>query len=281
MKCNMRRVLVSVLILVQATFGFAQYTEKIVSGRPGQAIASQTPGKNVFQLETGFDHAGANWTGFGNIDQPIGMNKRALLNATLLRFGIFNKLEIHSGWEFRQDNWATDEGGSRFTSGMSFSSFGIRHNLIEGDGKKPSFAYQVSAKLNILADEYNDNSVQPHFIITSGMSLTDNLGLTLNTGMDFVDVGSNSWIYIINLGYSLGDNLFTFVEMYGSHRTSQMIIGPNNFAPKFDAGFGYFLNNDIQLDVLGGYAMVYDVEEYFVSIGLSWRINHPEEMPTE
>ena len=91
----MRQILVSVLILVQASLGYAQYTDKIVSGRPGQAISAQTPGKNVFQLETGFDHTGADWVG----DVDSDWNQRAILNATLLRFGILDKLEIHSGWE--------------------------------------------------------------------------------------------------------------------------------------------------------------------------------------
>ena len=169
LKSDMRQILVSVLFLVHASLGYAQYTEKIVSGRPGQAIAAQTPGKNVFQLETGFDHTGADWVG----DVDSDWNQRALLNATLLRFGILNKLEIHSGWEFRQDNWEQNEGDPTSADGMSFSSVGIRHNIFEGDGKKPSLAYQVSAKLNILSKDYNPKGIAPHFVFTSGMSLTE------------------------------------------------------------------------------------------------------------
>ena len=276
----MRQSIFIVSFVIVTGAASAQYTESIISGRPGQAIASQTPGKNVFQLETGFDHSGANWEGIGIVGEPTGFNKRALLNATLLRFGLLNKLEVHSGWEFRQDNWATDEGGSRFASGMSFSSFGIRHNLIEGGGKKPSLAYQVSAKLNILADEYNAESILPHFMLTSGMSLTDNLGITLNSGMDFGDHDAYAWLYIVNFGYSLSDKLFTFAELYGGVDVSADAAG-DQFNPYFDGGFGYFVNNDLQLDVLGGYAANNNVEEYFVSVGLSWRLNHPKEMPAQ
>jgi hypothetical protein len=257
----------------------AQYSESIISGRPGQAIASQTPGKGVFQLETGFDRSASSWTE----SNPLGtstFDSVSVLNATLLRFGILNKLEIHSGWEFRDDKLSVGDKVDKIASGMSFASFGIRHNLIEGGGKKPSLAYQVSAKLNILADEYNAKRILPHFMFTSGMSLTDNLGITLNSGMDFGDQDAYAWLYIVNFGYSLSDKLFTFAELYGGVDVSADAAG-DQFNPYFDGGFGYFVNNDLQLDVLGGYAANNNVEEYFVSVGLSWRLNHPKEMPAQ
>jgi len=270
----MIRAFVYVLFLMQTSFACAQYTEKIVSGRPGQAIASQTPGKHVFQLETGFDHSGFQIL-------PSGFTKhRAVLNATLIRFGILNKLEIHSGWEFRDDKRFNNDEITRSYSGIGFSSLGIRHNLLEGGGKKPSLAYQVSAKLPILSDGFkSDDKIMPQFMITSSLSLTSSLGITLNSGMDFSDATSDSWIYIINFGYSLTDKSFTFIEMYGSQTVFTVLN--DDFAPKFDAGFGYFISNDLQLDVLGGYALNNNFEEFFISVGLSWRLNHPKEMPAE
>jgi hypothetical protein len=275
----MRKGIFIASFLVVTGGASAQYTESIVSGRPGQAIAPQTPGKNVFQLETGFDHSTSSWTE----NNPLGTStfvSFSVLNATLLRFGILNKLEIHSGWEFRDDILSVGDKFTKIASGMSFSSFGIRHNLIEGGGKKPSLAYQVSAKLNILADEYNAENILPHFMFTSGMSLTDNLAITLNSGMDFGDHDAYAWLYIVNFGYSLSDKLFTFAELYGGVDVSADAAG-DQFNPYFDGGFGYFVNNDLQLDVLGGYAANNNVEEYFVSVGLSWRLNHPKEMPAQ
>ena len=276
LKSDMRQILVSVLFLVHASLGYAQYTEKIVSGRPGQAIAAQTPGKNVFQLETGFDHTGADWVG----DVDSDWNQRALLNATLLRFGILNKLEIHSGWEFRQDNWEQNEGDPTSAEGMSFSSVGIRHNIFEGDGKKPSLAYQVSAKLNILSKDYNPKGIAPHFVFTSGMSLTDKVGITLNSGINFGYKSSDFMVYIINFGYTLSDKAFAFTEIYGDFNISESGRG-DKFNPKFDAGLGLFLTNDLQFDILWGYALNSDFQEYFVSTGLSWRLNHPVQIPEE
>lgn len=282
----MKHILVSVIILVQVSLGYSQYSEKIASGRPGQAIAAQTTGKSVFQVETGFDHAGADWVG----DVDSDWNQRAFLNATLLRFGIWNKLEIHSGWEFRQDNWEHDiseqDGWSEHApdpssaQGMSFSSVGIRHNIFEGDGKKPSLAYQLSAKLNILSKDYNPKGIAPHIVFTSGMSLTERIGITLNSGINFGYKSHDAMIYIVNLGYTLSDKAFAFTELYGDFNISHS-AGGDKFNPKFDAGLGLFLTNDIQFDILWGYALNGDFQEYFVSTGLSWRINHPEEMPTE
>jgi hypothetical protein len=68
--------------------------------------------------------------------------------------------------------------------------------------------------------------------------------------------------------------------LYGGVDVSADAAG-DQFNPYFDGGFGYFVNNDLQLDVLGGYAANNNVEEYFVSVGLSWRLNHPKEMPAQ
>ncbi|MBL4578810.1 MAG: transporter [Flavobacteriales bacterium] len=280
----MIRALVFAMFLVHTSFSYAQYTEKMVSGRPGQAIAAQTPGMNVFQLETGFDYTVTDRAGYKGWGPKQNRQYLSALNATLLRYGILNNLEIHSGWEFREDKVKIDDYTSNLASGMSFSSIGIRHNVFEGNDRKPSLAYQVSIKLNILSKAYNyEETLMPHFMVTSGMSLTENLGITLNSGMDFTNYGQTG-IYILNLGYSLGDRLFTFAEMYGSNRIFSEFEDP--FAPKFDAGFGYFLTNDMQLDVLGGYAINEGIKDYFVSTGISWRLNHPkailaEEIPAE
>lgn len=261
------------LCLLNFNSAVAQYSEKIASGRPGQAISAQTTGKHVFQLETGFD--------LGGWERSVGNIKtQSMLNATLLRFGLLNKLEIHSGWEFRSDKAFIDNEEFWSASGMSFSSIGIRHNVFEGDGKKPSLGYQVSAKLNILTDDYNPDGIAPHFILTSGMSLTDKLGITLNSGINFGYESADALIYIVNLGLGLSENSFFFAEMYGDVNISESVTG-GKFHPKFDFGYGFFLSDNIQLDLLGGYTWINEATEYFVSVGFSWRLNHPEEMPTD
>lgn len=43
------------------------------------------------------------------------------------------------------------------------------------------------------------------------------------------------------------------------------------FDTRFDGGFAYLCNNDLQLDVLAGAGNNDDVSDYFVSVGVSWR----------
>jgi len=248
------------ILILFAGFANGQTSETIVSGRPGQAMATATLGKNVFQIETGFDYSG-----FSTKSSPI--NGKTVLNGTLLRFGFTENFEVHSGWEFRQDQKFSDDSLVWEANGVSFSTVGCRYHLLDGDGLKPSLAYMVSLKLNILDPEYNDDHVAPQIVLSGSSSLTDKVGLTLNLGVDFDGTsGDPAGLYVLNIAYSLGDKLSAFVENYGS-------FDKNNFETKFDGGLAFLVSNNLQLDMLGGYSSNDPISDYFVSVGVSWNVN--------
>jgi len=181
---------------------------------------------------------------------------------------------MHSGWEFRNDDYSLVDtlGAAQNSSvgGISFSSVGWRFTILEGEGLKPSVAYQFSMKLNILTEVYKLSQVAPNMNVAASSNITDNLTITINMGADWD--GENprqTAFYIFNVGYSLGDKFGIFVENYGSFGTELLDI-------KYDGGIAFLINNDLQLDLLGGYGSYKGTTSWFASLGISWRVNFSE-----
>ncbi|HIA10923.1 MAG TPA: transporter [Flavobacteriales bacterium] len=267
--------LISVLCLLSLS-SYSQTSKSIVSGRPGQAIAPVCVGKNVFQIETGFDFTGTSSPSgvYMAPEQEFLNQSQSYLNATLLRFGLGERVEMHSGWEFRNDDYSLVDtlGAAQNSSvgGISFSSVGWRFTILEGEGLKPSVAYQFSMKLNILTEVYKLSQVAPNMNVAASSNITDNLTITINMGADWD--GENprqTAFYIFNVGYSLGDKFGIFVENYGSFGTELLDI-------KYDGGIAFLINNDLQLDLLGGYGSYKGTTSWFASLGISWRVNFSE-----
>jgi len=267
--------LISVLCLLSLS-SYSQTSKSIVSGRPGQAIAPVCVGKNVFQIETGFDFTGTSSPSgvYMAPEQEFLNQSQSYLNATLLRFGLGERVEMHSGWEFRNDDYSLVDtlGAAQNSSvgGISFSSVGWRFTILEGEGLKPSVAYQFSMKLNILTEVYKLSQVAPNMNVAASSNITDNLTITITWWMNWD--GENprqTAFYIFNVGYSLGDKFGIFVENYGSFGTELLDI-------KYDGGIAFLINNDLQLDLLGGYGSYKGTTSWFASLGISWRVNFSE-----
>jgi len=71
--------------------------------------------------------------------------------------------------------------------------------------------------------------------------------------------------YVFNFAFPIYRKLSGFVENYG--QLSQKI-----FQTRFDGGFAYLVNNNVQLDMFAGYGSNQSVNDYFVSLGVSWRV---------
>jgi hypothetical protein len=69
---------------------------------------------------------------------------------------------------------------------------------------------------------------------------------------------------VVNVGFSLGDKWSSFIETYGG-----VING--DFTIFFDTGLAYLVNNDLQLDLSGGYGKNDGFAATFVDFGVSWR----------
>ncbi len=252
------------LFLSLETFG--QFNETIQSGRPGQAIIPFTVGANVFQMQNGFDY-----NNHSDGDYTFQLND---FNS-VLRFGATEKFELGLGLNYYTEK---SEVGSFSKTANGLSSFSIRmkSNIYVGKGLVPSIGYQLNLGLPYVSDIYKSKNLAPKITIVTGQSLTPSLGFTTNFGFRWDgNTTSPSAFYILNLGYAINDKWAVFIENYGTENN-------NKIDSKFDGGVAFLANKNLQFDLFGGYDQSEnDFNDWFVSVGFSWRIKAKKEEQVE
>lgn len=237
----------------------AQFSESIGSDRPGQAISPLTVGTGVFQVQTGFTLGGFNTNVANGVDFS-GDNFQYVLNP---RVGITERFEINSQIAARRD-----EIGNLEFSGLSQVNLGARYNIVFGEGLAPSIAIQFDVSLPWVSDDYDIDSAVPRVLLAHSQNLTEALALTTNFGLVFNTNADNiTSIYIVNLSFPIADKVGAFVEGFANSTDGDFDIN-------FDAGISYLVNNDLQLDVSGGYGSNDNVNDWFIDAGVSWRFKY-------
>ncbi len=244
------------VFLITAGQLLAQYSETIVSDRPGQSNSPNTVGKMVLQFQSGLQFDGAS-------DENYKQNVFSW--PTLIRFGITDKIELQTLWGY-QNSKAEVLNFEFKDKGINLSSFGLRFNIFEETEKAPALGFEFNYKTKMLSKDFKPDHPSSKFNIMAAKTLTDQLSLTANLGADF-DGNSNSHdgFYTLNLVLSVNEALSVFFENYG-------YFNGDYFDTYFDFGAGYVLNNNLQLDVLGGFGYNDNLFQYFVSGGISYRI---------
>ncbi len=176
----MKRSILIVLFFLGVKL-FAQYSETIYAGRPGQAMGVKTIGKNVFQIESGIDYFG-----------------KKFISNTTFRYGFLEKFEVNSGiaYNFSDKN-------------ISAFSVGTRINLYNAD----DFPVCVQVSYNIPIENLQSSG---YVVFATSKSLTDKLDLGLNLGTTISENINANALYIINLSYSVNDKIGVFIESYGT-----------------------------------------------------------------
>lgn len=149
--------------------------------------------------------------------------------STLARYAPFKRFEVRvvTAWQ------------------KNTTAFGVKYVILN----KPNIP--TLAILIDITDDFNYN----HCRLSSSYNFTDNLSILVNYGR-YEHFGFGT----INLGYSINQHVFTYIESYIESDLSQ-----------YNCGLGYYINSDIALDASIGYISTNDL--YF-GIGGSFRFRH-------
>lgn len=205
----MRRLLLITTGILISQFVIAQYHETIRTARPGQAFGPFTTGKNVFQIQTGLTYAD-----FENTD--VDQQGDNLEYTASLRYGILESFEVRSAFRLRHDKITLADESSLQLNGLSFWNVGVRYNIVESDGYKPSFGFQADVKLTWVNKDYQSQEIAPRLLLIHTQKLSETFGITTNwsvswNGNDNLPKGS----YVINTSFPIAGNLSSFIENYG------------------------------------------------------------------
>ncbi|MEQ8423885.1 MAG: transporter [Cyclobacteriaceae bacterium] len=257
MRLTFRLLLAFIIFLSAAQSGFGQYGETIRSGRPGQSIGPFTVGKGILQIQSGMDV-------FGFEDDAANVKGDGFLNNTVVRYGLAERFEISALTDFRYET-INLSGTEADRGGLASFDVGGRYHIYTGHGLVPNLGFQLRFRLPILSDDYKIDDVAPRFTIITSQQLSETFTLFTNWGASWNGVNSTATgFYTINLAFPISGRLGGFIENYGS-------TTDGNFDSRFDAGFSYLINNDLQFDLLGGPGKNDGVKDYFISLGVSWR----------
>ncbi|TAH41470.1 MAG: transporter [Bacteroidetes bacterium] len=259
---TIRKISISLFLILSIDSANAQFNESIRTGRPGQADDPFAVGTNVFQTETGLDAGG-----FKLKDKNY--KGSFLVPNTFLRFGMSEHFDLNCVLEFRADHFDSYGRKTDF-GGLSALNLGARINLTEGEGFFPASGLQISLKLPFLGYQYEKDYVAPKIVFLSGGKLTERLAVLVNLGIDYNGFDSKpNGLYVLNFAYTISNSLGIFIENYAS-------FTEDYFENHWDAGLGYTVNSNLQLDLFGGAGSNDGRVDYFASLGFSWRIHNKD-----
>lgn len=252
----MRKVHLVLLFTCVSSIAFAQFNETIRTRRPGQSIGPYTVGLRVFQVQSEVGY-------FASKNNGQVTDTGALTNTTL-RYGLTEFFEMSALAEYKSEQLKNN--GIRIRqSGWSALDIGMRYHIYSGKGLTPSIGFQIRWRLPKVGGDYEINQLAPRFILATMQDLTNKLFLTTNWGASWNGTdGTPKGNYTAHVSYAATPKLNLFLENYGS-------LEKKNFDTQFDSGLAYLVNPDFRIDLYGGFGKNNNVNNFFISSGISWR----------
>jgi hypothetical protein len=261
----MKNYILFILFSIVSSFGYSQALDSIRdsmkddaqplnSDRPGQTYNASTVGKGVLMTQLGLDIGGHRLYKWD-------LESTSVKGLVELRYGLLPNLEIggmYYGFSNKIDNDSIPDADRKE------QAFGgnVRYNLKETD----------HSTFGLLLDyaNYNDDlgsSGAGTLKFLYGVKLSETFNLTGNLGYSYGgEDPSGNFLYTLNLGAGFFEDFGVFLESYGFVYSESSDIW-------IDGGLWYMINPHIQWDVLFSKGFNNNVQDYFLSTGLTWRIH--------
>lgn len=247
----------ALLVLLLATNAMkAQYAESIRTGRPGQAIGPYVLGANVYQLQTGIDHYFRDYEGNAASSYTMVQN-------SVIRIGFSEKFELNGLVDWQMASTKTN-GDLKKEAGLSSTQFGLRFNVLERKGARPGIGVQYRLLLPAESKIYRRAHLGSAIKLATNSKLFGKINVVTNWAAVWTgNKPAPNYNYIFNVSFDITPKLGGFVEMYGEL---------DEWTTNYDGGLSYLLNDNLMLDVYGGWQGQEGYNEFFFSTGISWRL---------
>jgi len=242
----------------------------IITDRPTQTASPFLVPKGSFQIETGYNFSSKEATEFCQIGLNCSNSDLELItyNSTLVRYGIFNGVEIRLSqgvnrvrYRNRHDGRIISEGKIKFVP----SSISTKIHLLKSNNENTSIALLGEIGGNIFEtfeEESLFSDVRMNFQHNvDGLTVAYNLGWQWNQFN-----GGSNMVYSFVLGFDLGKRVSLFVEPYGFIYKSE---SPDN---RITGGMTFGIGPDLQLDFYGGRSFSITGLHTIFGFGFSGRI---------
>ncbi|MFD3293783.1 transporter [Aquirufa sp. KTFRIE-69F] len=234
-----------ILLLSMISFAaFAQSEGRIETDRPDQTECPFIVKKGFLQAEIGFNRS----------------NREYLFPTSLLKYGVSKRFEL------RYVSVLAKEPGmeTRFQT----EAIGFKWALFQPFGWKPRTSVIVHYNWDHQNRDFSEKNLRGHSIgdvvFTMQNDFNERSGIGYNIGTEMHSNGSFEGIYRVAPNVLIGKKGYAYVEVFGRFPASE-------FADhSYDAGFAYYVNEDVKLDISAGQSFLHP-EDHYIAFGLSFR----------
>lgn len=142
-------------------------------------------------------------------------------------------------------------------SNVSVPGLGLKLNLYSSD--RNTYAIQYNTLLNVAYEKgrLNNMTLITNHVMSPSSSFSTNLGISYDHAIEYY--------YVLNYAQNIIPSLFLLVEFYGR--------GGEVLSNYYDVGIGWLASDKLQLDVYSGTSFKNSKDNFFVNVGLSYRLD--------
>ena len=230
---------------------FAQTLPPIQLDRPDQTECPFITPKKYIQVENGFSV------------EKINSNQRTFIHPTSLwKYGVNERFELRLITEF-----ISQKNNSVVNTGLSPITIGFKAALLEEKGIVPKTAFIghiTTPKLG--SKNFHTTYIAPSFRFVMQHTLSPRLSLSYNLGAEWDgENAAETGIYTLTTGFGITDKLGVYAELYG------FLPKDNRPDHRCDAGLTYLLNDDLIVDISGGFGISENSPKNYLALGISYR----------
>lgn len=255
----MKNLICCALLLFSGVKSYSQTLGPIIPDRPGQTNPPNIVPLGAVQLETGFLRKSKRT---GDIQTT-----NFLYSTSLVRVGLSENCEVRLVIEYAETKIDTISQSST-VNGFNPISIGTKLAVCPEKGIIPQTAFNFSVALPYFGkQEFRSTYLAPSFFFLMQHTLSDRYSLGYNLGLQWDGYQPNTTaVYSISLSVTVLKQLSIFAECYGfstEKSTSDY---------RTDFGCACLINNNLQVDISGGFGLNAIAPDSFVAFGLAWRI---------
>ncbi len=240
-------------ILTNVKNGHAQQIGPIQLDRPDQTETPAIVPVGYIQAENGFLMENSDKT-----------SRAFTYPSCLWKYGINDRLEMRLITEIAETK---DLVSGKSVIGLMPVTIGFKANLWKEKGIVPhtSFIGHLTTA-NVSTKNLRTTFAAPSFRFLMAHNITPAFSISYNLGAEWNgETAEESYLYTFATGLSITNKLGMYAELYG-------------FAPRssiawhgFDGGFTYLINNNIMIDLSGGFGVTQNAPDNYVAFGFSYR----------
>lgn len=255
----------SILIFIITTLFFSGLTfsqsdsPDMVTDRPDKTESASVVPAGWLQIETGAEFS-RSVIGIGYV------LSRTNIAATLLRYGVFDKLELRLGGILLVEQ-RNKSGVKTDISGLSDIMIGAKYNFSSDQPVVPDIALLIHLFLPAGKVEFKPPKTEPQAVLSVSKAVNNFLAVGINIGAQYNSSNKETdYFYTISTALGITERIGSFIELY-----SEVLPSSVPFT-SLGAGFTYLLLPNIQLDCSGGNGLFHNSNVWYFGAGVSARI---------